>query len=94
MTGYRGPLLIHAEVRGSKGSVVVGLAYNALLGVVDLVDCVRDSGRGDEAGYLWVLANPRIFTTAVPHNGTVGMFQVSDDRVVEALATAEPPKKD
>jgi hypothetical protein len=97
-TGYRGLLLIHAAKPEGKGSAG-RLAHNAFIGVVDLVDCVRDERRddrrGDEAGYRWVLTNPRVFATPVPHNGRLaGLFQVSDEAVADALATAEPPKKD
>jgi hypothetical protein len=92
-TDHRGPLLIHAAKQEGKGSAAAGLAYSALLGVVDLVDCVQDAGRGDEAGYRWVLANPRVFATPVPHNGKQGMFYVSDAAVADALAAAEAPRK-
>jgi hypothetical protein len=90
-------LLIHAAKAEGRGSAAAGLVCNALIGVVDLVDCVRDDRRGDrqgdEADYRWVLANPRVFAVPVPHNGKVGMFEVSDAAVADALATAEPPKK-
>jgi hypothetical protein len=94
-TDYRGPLLIHAAKRDGKGSPE-GLACNAIIGVVDLVDCIQDDRpgdrQGDEARYRWLLANPRVFVAPVPHNGKVGMFSVSDDIVAAALASAEAPK--
>ena len=96
-TGYRGALLIHAQKPEEGKSTAAGVRApvgNALIGVVDLVDCVRDDRRGaDEVGYRWVLANPRVFTAPAPHNGKVGMFEVSDAAVAEAVATAEPPQK-
>jgi hypothetical protein len=94
-TGYRGLLLIHAAKAEGGGSAAVGLVCNALIGVVDLVDCLqddrRDDRRGDEAGYRWVLANPRVFAAPVPHNGKVGMFDISNALVADALASATPP---
>jgi hypothetical protein len=92
-TGYRGLLLIHAAKAEGRGSAAAGLVCNALLGVVDLVDCVRDDRQGDEAGYRWVLANPRVFADPVHHNGKVGMFDVSDELVAAALAVVEAPGK-
>jgi hypothetical protein len=70
-----------------------GLVSNALLGVIDLVACVRKEHRGadpDEVGYYWVLANPRPFATPFPYNGKRGMFQVAD-RLVDAVLSGAPP---
>jgi hypothetical protein len=93
-TDHRGPLLIHAGKRGTGNAPLAeGLACNALLGVVDLVACVRKEHRGadpDEVGYYWVLANPRAFATPFPYNGKLGMFQVADQLVDAALAGVPP----
>jgi hypothetical protein len=97
-TDHRGPLLIHAATQGAgdpspdaAGSPV----YGALLGVVDLVDCVetgRPSGGPDEVGYVWVLANPRPFARPVPHPGRrAGLFDVADAAVAGALEGASAP---
>jgi len=91
-TVHRGELLIHAARRESGDPLPEpegAPAYGALLGVVDLVDCVAaGSDQGDdESGHVWVLANPRPFARAVPHAGRgVGLFQVADDIVAGALA--------
>jgi hypothetical protein len=96
-TCHRGPLLIHAARRErpkvsdetSEGSV-----SNAVIGVVDLVDCVQEDQPGadpDEGGYYWVLSNARVFGSPVPANGKVGLFQVSDKAVADELARAEVP---
>ncbi len=91
-TDYRGPLLIHAATRGAGDPPAgrgVSVTYGALLGVVDLVDCVqqgRPDGGIDEIGYVWVLANPRPFSRPVPYPGRLGLFEVADTVVAGALA--------
>jgi hypothetical protein len=76
-TDYRGPLLIHA---GAGRPSLVGLrdypqispewlVPNQILGVVDLVGCVR---RGSE--YLWVLSNPRPLAAPFPCRGRKGLW--------------------
>ena len=98
-TDYRGPLLIHAAARGGRREVrrtavgEIGLSadteYSALLGVVDLVDCLASGGVDgdpDEVGYVWVLANPRAFAHAIPYTGRLGLFGVADEAVALALA--------
>ncbi len=97
-TDYRGPLLIHAA-RWAAGDPPVGRsdgpAYGALLGVVELVDCIvngRAGGDPDEVGYVWVLANPRTFTSPVPYGGRMGLFLVADAVVAGVLAGLAPPR--
>jgi len=90
-TDHRGPLLIHAGKRG-RGDPPDGpgsrTAYAALLGVVDLVDCVT-VGAADETGYVWVLANPRRFAHPVPHaERGVGLFDVPAVLVAGVLERA------
>jgi hypothetical protein len=93
-TSHRGPLLIHAAKRHTGKDLshsTRGLVYNAVIGVVDLSDCVREDHLGadpDEAGYLWVLTNPRVFARPLHVNGKVGLFQVSDSSVASELARA------
>lgn len=96
-TYHRGPLLIHAAKRqqGKDADVPVpGSVSNAVIGVVDLADCVRDDHPGadpDESGYYWVLINPRIFVSPLPVTGKVGLFQVADGAVAAELARAKAP---
>ena len=98
-TDHRGPLLIHAgrcKAGGAFPRWVEGLAYNAILGVVELTDCVRYDHPGadpDEAGYHWVLAGPRAFASPLPSNGRHGLFQVADAAVADALALAVRPRR-
>ena len=81
-TDYRGPLLIHAAKRG-PGDPPVGRsdspAYGVLLGVVELVDCVRTEREGcgpDEVAYTWVLANARPFAHPIAYVARLGLFEV------------------
>jgi hypothetical protein len=96
-TDHRGPLLIHAA-RWAAGDPPVGRsdgpAYGALLGVVEMVDCVaigRAGGDPDEVGFVWVLANPRTFARPVRHGGRMGLFLVGDAVVAGVLAGLAPP---
>ena len=91
-TDHRGPLLIHAA-RWAAGDPPAGRsdgpAYGALLGVVEMVDCVaigRAGGDPDEVGFVWVLANPRTFARPIPHGGRMGLFLVGDAVVAGVLA--------
>jgi hypothetical protein len=97
-TYHRGPLLIHAakSVRGKKGAdePAPDSVSNAVIGVVDLVDCVQEERPGadpDEGAFYWVLINARVFGSPIPANGKVGLFQVSDKAVADELARAEVP---
>lgn len=69
-TSYRGPLLIHAgksrQRLGDEGDAFrtpQGLDFGAVIGVVDLADCVpyHDACRQDfaEGPWCWITANPR-----------------------------------
>ncbi len=96
-TDYRGPLLIHVAKRGSGKTLAVSSPcwkFNAVIGVVDLADCVNDNHAGgdpDEGGYYWVLTNPRIFVKPLSRSAKVGLFHVADETVVAELARAEVP---
>ena len=96
-TDHRGPLLIHAARRKAgraSPAWVEGLAYNAILGVVELADCLGEDHPGadpDEAGYHWVLTDPRAFASPLPYIGREGLFQVADAAVAGALALAVRP---
>ena len=97
-TDHRGPLLIHAARRRPGDPPDDRLAYGALLGVVELLDCVptrHAGGDPDEVGYTWVLSRPRPFRRPVPHpGGRPGLYDVADQVVVDALAPSAPrPRK-
>ena len=91
LTDYRGPLLIHASRREGGDPPVdasAGAAYGALIGVVEMVDCVsrdREGGGPDETAYVWVLADPRPFARPIPYAGRMGLFQVAGAAVADAL---------
>jgi hypothetical protein len=98
-TSHRGPLLIHAakqeRYKGADEPAPDSVS-NAVVGVVELADCVRDDRPGadpDEGGYYWVLINPRVFVSPFPVHGKVGLFQVSDEAVAAELARAKAPRR-
>ncbi len=80
-TSHRGPLLIHAglatdpsEWNGKLGEVPSG----AIIGVVDLIDCVQDSASewAEASSWHWLLANPRPLTTPIPARGQLGLWRL------------------
>ena len=88
-TDHRGLLLIHARTPKLAQGVSAspqGPRANALVGVVDLMDCINSTRPGDdpdEVEYHWLLANPRTFAKPLPYAGRLGLFLVSE-RVVDA----------
>jgi hypothetical protein len=98
-TRYRGPLLIHAsknratyvseakrdwlKVYGVKLPKWEELACGAVIGVVELVDCLFasevESTPWVEGPVCWVLANPRAFPVAVALRGMQGLFSVKEE---------------
>ncbi|MGP8162769.1 MAG: ASCH domain-containing protein [Acidimicrobiales bacterium] len=53
------------------------LPRGALLGTVELIDCVRDSESewAIEGQWHWQLADPQPFETAIPAKGRLGLWQ-------------------
>jgi len=96
-TDHRGLLLIHArKPKAPKGlpASARGMACNALVGVVELVDCIESGRPGadpDEVEYLWVLAKPHVFVRPLRYIGRPGLFMVSDELVAAALEEAGTP---
>ena len=90
-TDHRGLLLIHARARRTAKAVFEsdqGSGCNALVGVVELVDCITSARPGDdpdEVEYQWLLANPRTFVQPIPYPGRFGLFLVSERVVAAAL---------
>lgn len=92
-TNYRGPLLIHAgksrnwlaQVNADDlGIDVATLTFGAIVGVVDLTDCIPPSTPSEwdadpfaSGPYLWVLANARRLTP-IPCVGKLGLFDYLD----------------
>ena len=93
-TDHRGLLLIHARKRRPSGGASrspQGTACNALVGVVELVDCIESGHPGadpDEVEYLWVLVKPLVFVHPLRYIGRSGLFMVPDEVVAAALEEA------
>ncbi len=91
-TKHRGPLLIHAGMNlvskatqadyiahspGYENFPFDRLDYGAVIGVVDVVDCVTKHASPYFGGpFGFVLANPRRFTRPLPMKGRLGMFHL------------------
>ncbi|MBL9084194.1 MAG: hypothetical protein JNK76_20510 [Planctomycetales bacterium] len=108
-TEYVGPLVIHAgkseswmgpglEFLRAQGVAPLRseLAFGAILGVVDMVDCVRpseakrpDGSRDpyafDNSAWCHEYANPRRLATPVPWKGRLQFFDVPREIVAELL---------
>lgn len=93
VTGYRGPLAIHAGV--SRASLRLGdedrypdMPFGAIVAVAVLVDCVEMKRPAPaefpwndpyaEGPYLWVLGDVRKLDRPVHYRGMQGLFDVSD----------------
>ena len=64
----------------------------AILGMVDVVDCVETSESPFfEGPYGWVLANPRRFKKPIPYKGAVGIFYVNLDLLAGTPAARARP---
>lgn len=91
-TNYRGPVLIHAgksrKRLGDEGNAFPtmpaydDLPFGAIIGVVDLVDCVPVADVADEpfaeGPWCWILANPCAFDVPIPYCGALGLFGVPE----------------
>ena len=96
-TAVRGPLLIHAgqsrdwldQYRGPEPDP---MPFGAILGRVELVDCVRPHQIAKRAGlkylrnhqhvggpWCFVLRRPERFPEPIPYRGQQGFFDVPDD---------------
>jgi hypothetical protein len=98
-TKYRGPLLIHASKTKTSYDREAKLDWlkvyevdlptweeltvGALVGVVELVDCLPVSQVAPspwvEGPVCWVLANPRLFSGNLPYRGVQGLFDVPEE---------------
>ena len=91
-TGHRGPLAIHAgrsrdEFRSKADLSIIpglpdsdGLVDGAIIGVVEVVDCVpyeavKDRPFAEPLGWCWLLADPRP-GEPIPMAGKLGLFEV------------------
>ena len=110
-TKYRGPILVHAsKSRASydrektldwKARYGVDLppweelVTGAVVGVVDVVDCVSPtSSRAirlnpwTEGPVCWVLAKPRLLAKPVPFRGAQRLFEVPDELISVGVRSA------
>lgn len=115
-TSYRGPLLIHAAQKhfSERDAKVLfrdmgigdyfhnwrGMPYGAILGKVELVDCISTNTNGfyrsiyssDQLRlgnygpdrFAWKLENPVLFKTPIPYKGQQGLFNVPDELIERA----------
>ena len=99
-TNHRGPLAIHAgltraEFRSGRDFTTMmpglpepaDLVYGAVIGVVDVIDCVpyetvKDQPFAVPLGWCWLLADPRPIEP-IPMAGKLGLFSVDLDEILE-----------
>jgi hypothetical protein len=97
-TRHRGPLLIHAGLRVDREEEQWyrdlladeelewpnPLPTGAIVGAVQLVDCVTASDRDWFDGpYGWLLDKPLAFEASIPFRGRLGLFEVPDELIAE-----------
>ena len=106
-TSHRGSLLIHAGKSKEwldtwDGPVPDEMPFGVILGVVDVVDCVRWSDVGGvtkqypwlksdqyaTGPWCWILENPLRFPKPIPYGGLQGLWNVLDARVAEQIKAA------
>ena len=90
---YRGELAIHAGARmhdfremprGVHAPEEAELVLSAIIGIVELIDCVESSrSKWFEGPFGLVLAKPRALKTPVPCKGALGLWNVPPE--VESL---------
>lgn len=88
-TRFRGPVLVHASKTPDRlaGDLPAGAHLGGIVGVVEIVRCVRRSNSRWFVGpWGFVLRNPRPLPF-VPCKGALGFFKVPDE-VMEVLANA------
>lgn len=98
-TSHRGPLLIHAGKGrqwmkseapktwpgkyGIEFPELDALVFGALIGAVDVVDCVPFEDVSDNpwafGPICWVVENPRPLANPLPWKGKLMLFDVADD---------------
>ncbi|GAA0976017.1 ASCH domain-containing protein [Nocardiopsis tropica] len=90
-TDHRGPLVIHAGSATAPGArqrlaamgitVPGNLVPGAIVGVVDVVDCVRDhsSTWAVPDHWHWVLTNPRPLAEPIVCKGALSLWRVPEE---------------
>lgn len=68
--------------------------YGSIVGVCELIDCVDvndidwegdDQAKFAEGPWCWEVANCRPFTAPIPYTGRLGLWEMTDERII-ALA--------
>lgn len=97
-TIHRGPLAIHAgksrqwlasedpdawpKLYGVEFPAKSDLVFGAVLGVVDVVDCVPFEDVADEpfasGPWCWIIERPRPLTAPIPWKGQLMLFKIPD----------------
>ena len=87
-TSFRGRIYVHAgksvdwdvdhmDTRGHRFEVKVPEETGAILGEVDIVDCVTESdSKWFDGPYGFVLENAVAYGTPIPYKGQLGLFDV------------------
>jgi hypothetical protein len=89
LTKYRGRILIQASLtttaseRAAARKLLLdsdGLARGAIVGDVEIVDCVRNSKSkwAIRGNWHWILRNPRVLAKPIPFKGALGFIRVPD----------------
>jgi hypothetical protein len=72
--------ILHSEVWMSEMMAICAsgkMPYGALIGEVDIVDCVVDSCSPWFFGkYGFVLSNPVLYEKPIPYKGSLGLFNI------------------
>jgi hypothetical protein len=92
-TEYRGPLIVHSSVKPEPSNILEPyvskavmsrlddseMALGAILGVVDLVDCIEDStskwADDPDDAWHWILKNPRKLSKPIFCKGSLGLWK-------------------
>ncbi len=102
-TNYRGRLVIHAgsgidrEGMNEHGRLLADYPHGAILGTVELVDCVRDSTSpwAIDERWHWLLADPRPYDAPIPVKGKLGLwtYEVADMELAQGGNLSEALEK-
>lgn len=99
-THHRGPLLIHASQGADEPwygdfGIPEDAPRGALVGVVDVIDCMRQrtSPWHSRGSWGFYLAKPRRLPRPVPWKASLGLFDVPDRRVRRALVAARADRR-
>jgi hypothetical protein len=85
-THYRGRILIPASLKVEDEEARKlkldpdELRTGAILGSVEIVDCIRDakSKWANRGQWHWILKNPRVLAKPIPLKGKLGFIRVPD----------------